>query len=347
MTFNHLREASVAKKKRNRISDEIRKSIINSLETNVLSMKTAATAFNLPYQTIVGIYKEFLTTGKVSRKKQEVFKEKKLDERGIAYIHEELDRNATLTLKELQTLIEIRLSIRVCTSTIDNYIKSFHYSFKRVQKIAHSIITPENLQQRKEHSIWFLRQYNSGRLIIYLDEVGFQVSMRRHYGRSKKGIRAQKVVKSIKTRNISVIAGMTSTSLYYYKVLETPGNSVNFVEYINDLLGYLLIGNIHNAILVLDNCSIHRSTQVKEMVENSGHELKFLPPYCPFFNPIENMFSQWKNLVGKKDPTSEDQLFDYIHQFQHILTSDLCKNYVDHVYHNCLDCLQGKNVYDA
>lgn len=310
-------------------------------------MKTAATAFDLSYHTIYSIYKDFLTNGKDFRKKQEVFKSKKLDEGGITFIRNQLDINATLTLKELQKLIEIEFEIRVCTSTIDKYIKSFHFSFKRVQKIAHSVTTPENLQQRKEHSIWFLRQYNSGRLIIYLDEVGFQVSMRRHYGRSKKGVRAQKVVKSIKTRNISVIAGMTSTSLYYYKVLETPGNSVNFVEYINDLLGYLLIGNIHNAILVLDNCSIHRSTQVKEMVENSGQELKFLPPYCPFFNPIENMFSQWKNLVGKKDPTSEDQLFEFIHDFQNVLKDDDCKNYVDHVYHNCLDCLQGRNVYDT
>lgn len=94
-------------------------------------MKTAATAFSLPYQTILGIYNEFLTKGLVSLKKQEVFIEKKLDVRGIAYIHKELDRNATFTMKELRELVEIRLSIRVYTSSIDNCIKTFIIHLKK------------------------------------------------------------------------------------------------------------------------------------------------------------------------------------------------------------------------
>lgn len=134
--------------------------------------------------------------------------------------------------------------------------------------------------------------HNSGSLVIYLDEVGFQKSMRCHYGRSPISVRAQIVGKSIKSRNITVIAGMTNSWLNYYKILKIPGNSINFLEYISDLMGYLLLRNIINAILVLYSCSIHRSTVVREMVENSGHELKFLSSYCPFFNPIENMLSQ-------------------------------------------------------
>lgn len=189
--------------------------------------------------------------------------------------------------------------------------------------------------------------YNSGIVIIYLDDVNFQKSMRHHYGKSPTSVRAQKVEKSIKSRNISEIAGITINSLYYCIILETPSNSINFLEYFSDLTGYLLLRNIINAILVFYNCSIHRSTIVKEMVENCGLELKFLSPYCLFFNPIENMFSQWINLVGKNGPTSEDQLFECIHKFQNILTVDHCKKYVDHVYHYYLDCLQEKNIFDT
>lgn len=150
------------------------------------------------------------------RKKQTKFRGKILGTSEIAYIHEELDKNAALTLKELKLLVLDHFQINVSQSTIENYIKSFHYSFKRIQKIAYTVTTPSSEQHRKDHSLWFLRMYNSNRFIIYLDEVGFQVSMRRHYGRSPVGVRAQKVVKSIKTRNISVIAWMTSGSLYYY-----------------------------------------------------------------------------------------------------------------------------------
>lgn len=104
------------------------------------------TAFDLSYHTIYSIYKDFLTNGKDFQKKQEVFKRKKLDEGGIAFIHNQLKINATLTLLEIQKLIEFE--VRVCTSTIDKNIKSFYFSLKRIQKISHSVTTPENLQQR-------------------------------------------------------------------------------------------------------------------------------------------------------------------------------------------------------
>lgn len=66
-----------------------------------------------------------------------------------------------------------------------------------------------------------------------------------------------------KIRNISVIAMKISTSLYFNKLLKTPsifGVYYFFTE---------LIGNIYNAILVLNDYSTQRSTIIREMVENS------------------------------------------------------------------------------
>jgi transposase len=38
----------------------------------------------------------------------------------------------------------------------------------------------------------------------------------------------------------------------------------------------------------------------------------FLHPYSPFLNPIENMFSKWKNLVKRLNPCNEEALMDFI-----------------------------------
>lgn len=46
-----------------------------------------------------------------------------------------------------------------------------------------------------------------------------------------------------------------------------------------------------NSVIVLDNCSTHRSAALREIVEASGCLLIFLPAYSPDFNPIEESFS--------------------------------------------------------
>lgn len=41
----------------------------------------------------------------------------------------------------------------------------------------------------------------------------------------------------------------------------------------------------------MDNCQIHKSAALRELVEDYGCVLEFLPPYSPDFNPIEESFS--------------------------------------------------------
>lgn len=45
------------------------------------------------------------------------------------------------------------------------------------------------------------------------------------------------------------------------------------------------------SILILDNCAIHKTRALREIVEGSGQVLLFLPSYSPDFNPIEESFS--------------------------------------------------------
>jgi putative transposase len=44
----------------------------------------------------------------------------------------------------------------------------------------------------------------------------------------------------------------------------------------------------------MDNAPIHRKTQIKRIVEESGHKVLFLPKYSPDLNDIEHDFSAIK-----------------------------------------------------
>jgi transposase len=51
-----------------------------------------------------------------------------------------------------------------------------------------------------------------------------------------------------------------------------------------------------NQIVIMDNASFHKSKKTKELIEQAGCELIFLPPYSPDLNPIEKI---WANLKKK------------------------------------------------
>ena len=63
----------------------------------------------------------------------------------------------------------------------------------------------------------------------------------------------------------------------------------------------------------MDNATIHHGEVVEELFENRGFLYQYLPPYSPFFNPIENMFAMWKHYVRLSKCENEDQLFEAIH----------------------------------
>jgi hypothetical protein len=59
------------------------------------------------------------------------------------------------------------------------------------------------------------------------------------------------------------------------------------------------------SIIVLDNCAIHKSEVLREVVNANGQLLIFLPPYSPDYNPIEESFSS-----GEYSRRHTDQLID-------------------------------------
>jgi transposase len=51
-------------------------------------------------------------------------------------------------------------------------------------------------------------------------------------------------------------------------------------------------------MIVLDNQDSHKGERVRKMLKKAGMRLFFLPPHSPRLNPIEEMFSKLKRLLG-------------------------------------------------
>jgi transposase len=65
-------------------------------------------------------------------------------------------------------------------------------------------------------------------------------------------------------------------------------------------------------VVVMDNLSAHKAERIRELIEEWGCELLYLPPYSPDLNPIEEAFSKMKRLIRKVEARSREALLEAI-----------------------------------
>ena len=82
--------------------------------------------------------------------------------------------------------------------------------------------------------------------------------------------------------------------------VETHEGTINgdtFCDFIERCLVPILQpfnGTNQRAIVVMDNASIHHIDKVVRMIQMTGAIIRFLPPYSPDFNPLEESFAKMK-----------------------------------------------------
>jgi transposase len=65
-------------------------------------------------------------------------------------------------------------------------------------------------------------------------------------------------------------------------------------------------------VVVMDNLSSHKVAGVKAAIEKVGASLRYLPPYSPDLNPIEQFFAKLKALLRKAAARTLDALIGAI-----------------------------------
>jgi transposase len=107
-------------------------------------------------------------------------------------------------------------------------------------------------------------------------------------------------------------------------VLDGPMNGEAFKAYIEQvLLPTLSPGDI----VVMDNLAAHKNPIIRQQIEAVGAELRYLPPYSPDFNPIENAFAKLKAFLRKASARTIEDLWDAIASALPTFTSAECANY--------------------
>ncbi len=146
---------------------------------------------------------------------------------------------------------------------------------------------------------------SEGRPIVYLDESGFAKDMPRTHGYCYRGKRCYGVHDWHSKGRINAIGAIVGFVFLTVGLFEGNINSDVFYAWLVQCLIPVLPAN---AVIVMDNVSFHKRTDMMEAIELSGALLEFLPPYSPDLNPIEKKWAQIK-AIRKRERCDVDILF--------------------------------------
>jgi len=163
-----------------------------------------------------------------------------------------------------------------------------------------------DVQEKRKHWKELQPKIEPSRL-VFLDESGVNTDMTRRYARAKAGLRANDHTPLNTGKTTTIVSSVRTDGTTVPMFLSGSLNGEKFKEYI----GKYLVPTLHHGdIVVMDNLRCHKVDGIEQMIEEAGATVKYLPPYSPDLNPIEQMWSKIKAFLRKVKTRSVDILMD-------------------------------------
>ena len=172
---------------------------------------------------------------------------------------------------------------------------------------------------------WFATQldFDTDKLVV-IDETGASTKMARLYGRAKRGERCRAPIPHGPWKTTTFVAALRRTGMTAPMVLDGAMHGAAFLAYVEQVLVPTLKPG---DVVIMDNLPAHKPLAVREAIEAAGASLRFLPPYSPDFNPIENAFARLKAILKKVAARTITELWSAIAAAIETFTPTECANY--------------------
>jgi len=145
--------------------------------------------------------------------------------------------------------------------------------------------------------------------LVFVDECGTHTSLAPIYGYAPKGERLGLSVPRKRGKNTTLLASMSLEGMGPALAVEGATTAVVFEAYVERVLAPSLK---EGQVVVMDNLGAHRPKRVRELIEQRGAELLYLPSYSPDYNPIEEAFAKLKHLLLKAAARTKEALVEAI-----------------------------------
>ena len=163
--------------------------------------------------------------------------------------------------------------------------------------------------------------------LVFVDEMGSNTSLFSLYAWAPRGERARCWVPRNRGKNTTLLASMTTEGMGPCVAVVGATTRVVFETYVERLLAPSLSPG---QVLVMDNLGAHRGERVRELIQERGCELLYLPPYSPDLNPIEEAFSKVKGLLRRTGARTREALIEAMGRALEEVSAEDARGFFEH-----------------
>jgi len=148
-------------------------------------------------------------------------------------------------------------------------LKRFHYTLKRVSVISERRNSLKITQVHYDYANRFLQIHETidDKNFVFVEEVGFCVTMRSRRWYSRKGTPAVITSTWLRSRNISICVSITKNGVLHHEINYKAYNNKGFIVYVTNLMEIITLKNMENAVIVMNNVAFYKSIGVQEVIE--------------------------------------------------------------------------------
>ena len=163
--------------------------------------------------------------------------------------------------------------------------------------------------------------------LVFVDEMGAHTSLAPLCGYSPKGQRVHLQVPRNRGSNTTLLASMILGGMGETMAVEGSTNREVFEAYVAHTLTPKLEAG---QVVIMDNLSAHKPARVRELIEERGCELIYLPAYLPDLNPIEEAFAKVKDMLRQARARTKDALVSVLGKALSTVSAQDARGYFEH-----------------
>ncbi len=143
--------------------------------------------------------------------------------------------------------------------------------------------------------------------LVFVDEMGTHTSLAPIYAYAPIGERAFFEIPRNRGKNTTLLTSIHVEGMGASMAVEGATTARVFETYVERVLAPTLSPG---QVVVMDKLGAHRPKKIRDLIEERGCELWYLPSYSPDLNPIEEALSKVKHLLRKIAARSKDALIE-------------------------------------
>jgi transposase len=296
-------------------STDFRTKIVETKQKTNESIQQLAERFRVSYSFVRKLLKRYEAKGTVEPAAHGGGKLPKLNSQQIEMVVELVEEDNDATLQQLCAGLEEKTGIKISIPTMCRLLQKLELTRKK--KTLHANEASSERVQKLRSQYWTTIGEVRLKDLVFLDETGVNLAMTRRYGRAKKGKRAYSKCPDNRGNNVTMIGAIATTGVLAPFTFEGWTNKEAFLTYVTQVLVPELWPG---ACVVMDNLPAHKAIKVRAAIESVGASVKFLPPYSPDFNPIENCWSKLKEFLRDQESRTYEELNRAIKQAINLIT---------------------------